>query len=126
MADTVVPPSPQPATRMQRVLDGIERVGNKMPDPAILFALALLLFELALGQARDEPLEELAVFRIGCERAGKRRVRHCEATNSPWWELPMLRRLLPLFTVSVLLGIAFANGSRSRDQCGWHDVEPAH
>ena len=29
--------APAPAGGMQRVLDGIERVGNKMPDPAILF-----------------------------------------------------------------------------------------
>lgn len=35
MADTAVPA--QPAGGMQRVLDGIERLGNKMPDPAILF-----------------------------------------------------------------------------------------
>ncbi len=50
MADTAVPPSPQPATRMQRVLDGIERVGNKMPDPAILF-LWLCLGVIVLSQA---------------------------------------------------------------------------
>ena len=38
MADTAVSPTPAaPHTRMQRVLDGIERLGNKMPDPAILF-----------------------------------------------------------------------------------------
>ena len=28
---------PSGKTRMQRMLDGIETVGNKMPDPAILF-----------------------------------------------------------------------------------------
>ena len=28
---------PSGKTRMQRMLDGIERLGNKMPDPAILF-----------------------------------------------------------------------------------------
>jgi aminobenzoyl-glutamate transport protein len=35
MTDTAVPA--QPAGGMQRLLDGIERLGNKMPDPAILF-----------------------------------------------------------------------------------------
>ena len=35
---------------MQRVLDGIERVGNKMPDPAILF-LWLCLGVILLSQA---------------------------------------------------------------------------
>src|SRR4051794_41792061 len=38
---TVEPgPSAQPAVKptfMERMLDGIERLGNKMPDPAILF-----------------------------------------------------------------------------------------
>jgi aminobenzoyl-glutamate transport protein len=28
-------------TRLQRVLDGIERIGNKLPDPALLFVLLL-------------------------------------------------------------------------------------
>lgn len=39
MADTLASPAaPEaPHTRMQRMLDGIERLGNKMPDPAILF-----------------------------------------------------------------------------------------
>ena len=38
MADAAVSPTPAaPHTRMQRMLDGIERLGNKMPDPAILF-----------------------------------------------------------------------------------------
>ncbi|MDA0183163.1 AbgT family transporter [Solirubrobacter phytolaccae] len=39
MADTLASPAPSapPHTRMQRMLDGIERLGNKMPDPAILF-----------------------------------------------------------------------------------------
>ena len=35
---------------MQRVLDGIERLGNKMPDPAILF-LWLCLGVILLSQA---------------------------------------------------------------------------
>lgn len=37
MGETLTPDVPAPHTRMQRVLDGIERLGNKMPDPAILF-----------------------------------------------------------------------------------------
>ena len=40
MADTIVPDPGTGAvekTGMERVLDGIERLGNKMPDPAILF-----------------------------------------------------------------------------------------
>lgn len=39
MADTLATPAtPEaPHTRMQRMLDGIERLGNRMPDPAILF-----------------------------------------------------------------------------------------
>jgi|tagenome__1003787_1003787.scaffolds.fasta_scaffold20948475_2 aminobenzoyl-glutamate transport protein len=52
MADTIVPDStaaPQ-ATAMERVLNGIERLGNRMPDPAILF-LWLCLGVIVLSQA---------------------------------------------------------------------------
>lgn len=59
--------APLPATRTQRVLASIERVGNKLPDPAVLFiallfvtwALSLLfsLFEYDLIDPRNgEPL----------------------------------------------------------------------
>ncbi len=46
---TPVPPSP-PARRglVTRFLDGVERVGNKLPDPAVLF-LILMLFTWALS-----------------------------------------------------------------------------
>ncbi len=37
MSDTTVPAPVPEHTFMQRVLDGIERFGNKMPNPAILF-----------------------------------------------------------------------------------------
>jgi len=37
MTDTAVPAPQTEHTFMQRVLDGIERMGNKMPNPAILF-----------------------------------------------------------------------------------------
>ena len=53
MADTIVPdPRSRPVekTGMERVLDGIERLGNKMPDPAILF-LWLCLGVILLSQA---------------------------------------------------------------------------
>jgi aminobenzoyl-glutamate transport protein len=48
----VAPPAPAAGehTRMQRLLDGIERLGNKMPDPAILF-LWLCLGVILLSQA---------------------------------------------------------------------------
>src|SRR3954447_27064472 len=53
MAGTIVP-EPGPAatkqTGMERMLDGIERLGNKMPDPAILF-LWLCLGVILLSQA---------------------------------------------------------------------------
>src|SRR3954454_8240061 len=50
VADTAVPAPAADHTRMQRVLDGIERLGNKMPDPAILF-LWLCLGVILLSQA---------------------------------------------------------------------------
>ena len=52
MADTIVPDSSGAAnkTGMEKVLDGIERLGNKMPDPAILF-LWLCLGVILLSQA---------------------------------------------------------------------------
>jgi hypothetical protein len=35
MTDTAIPPAAAPEhTFMERVLDGIERAGNKMPNPA--------------------------------------------------------------------------------------------
>ena len=53
MADTIVPDPGTGAvekTGMERALDGIERLGNKMPDPAILF-LWLCLGVILLSQA---------------------------------------------------------------------------
>src|SRR3954452_16303864 len=42
--------SPAPdATFMQRMLDGVERLGNKMPDPAVLFVW-LCIGVIALSQ----------------------------------------------------------------------------
>ncbi len=35
--------SPTPNPRIARILDWIERVGNKLPDPAVLFLLALVI-----------------------------------------------------------------------------------
>jgi aminobenzoyl-glutamate transport protein len=51
MTDVAQPPAPPAGehTLMQRVLDGIERLGNKMPDPAILF-LALCAVVIVLSQ----------------------------------------------------------------------------
>src|SRR3954451_20132187 len=53
MAETVVPPVAAPqeggAGFTQRMLDGIERLGNKMPDPAVLF-LALCVGVILLSQ----------------------------------------------------------------------------
>jgi aminobenzoyl-glutamate transport protein len=48
MADAAAVPVEH--TRMERILDGIERLGNKMPDPAILF-LWLCLGVILLSQA---------------------------------------------------------------------------
>jgi len=51
MTDTAQPAAAAPEhTFMQRVLDAIERLGNKMPDPAILF-LWLCLGVILLSQA---------------------------------------------------------------------------
>ena len=36
-------PAPQASPRLARVLDAIERAGNRLPDPALLFLLLLLL-----------------------------------------------------------------------------------
>ena len=40
-AATPVPTTGTGPTRLQRVLDGIERIGNKLPDPALLFVALL-------------------------------------------------------------------------------------
>src|SRR3954468_7207485 len=53
MADTILPDPGAAAakkTGMERMLDGIERLGNKMPDPALLF-LWLCLGVILLSQA---------------------------------------------------------------------------
>src|SRR3954453_15400215 len=50
MADTIPAPEAAQHTFMGRMLDGIERLGNKMPDPAILF-LWLCLGVILLSQA---------------------------------------------------------------------------
>jgi aminobenzoyl-glutamate transport protein len=39
----VASPGPPPASRLSRVLDSVERIGNKLPDPAVLFVLSLVL-----------------------------------------------------------------------------------
>jgi aminobenzoyl-glutamate transport protein len=51
MSTATPAPAPAPARRgvMQRLLDGVERVGNKMPHPAILF-LALCAAIIVLSQ----------------------------------------------------------------------------
>jgi len=52
LTDTVAPPgdeSPPNKTFMERMLDGVERVGNKMPHPAILF-LSLCVAVILLSQ----------------------------------------------------------------------------
>jgi len=43
MPDPIAPAAPAPATRLERVLGTIERVGNRLPDPAMLFLLMLAL-----------------------------------------------------------------------------------
>ena len=50
MTDVAQPAAPAEHTGMARVLDAIERLGNKMPDPAILF-LWLCLGVIVLSQA---------------------------------------------------------------------------
>jgi aminobenzoyl-glutamate transport protein len=39
----IAPPGHRPPTRMERMLGSIERVGNRLPDPAILFLLMLAI-----------------------------------------------------------------------------------
>ncbi len=43
----VVPPPSAPRSFLQRFLDGLERAGNKLPDPAMIFVVALALPFLA-------------------------------------------------------------------------------
>ena len=43
------PASPAPRGWAHRALDAVERVGNKLPDPAVLFLLAMVLTWLASG-----------------------------------------------------------------------------
>src|SRR3954447_22159103 len=50
MADTIPAPDAAQHTFTERMLDGIERLGNKMPDPAMLF-LWLCLGVILLSQA---------------------------------------------------------------------------
>jgi aminobenzoyl-glutamate transport protein len=47
--DAARPPSRPRPTLVERALDAIERVGNKLPDPAVLFFLMLLLTWVASG-----------------------------------------------------------------------------
>jgi aminobenzoyl-glutamate transport protein len=42
-ADTALPRDPGDRTRLNRFLDGVERIGNRLPDPALLFALLLAI-----------------------------------------------------------------------------------
>jgi aminobenzoyl-glutamate transport protein len=55
---TPSPSSARPVGALARFLDGLERVGNKLPDPAILFVwclvVVLLLSKLLSGTAFDE------------------------------------------------------------------------
>src|SRR4051794_39829415 len=52
MTDTMLPAEPAvpKATVMERMLDGIERLGNRMPDPALLFVW-LCVGVIVLSQA---------------------------------------------------------------------------
>ena len=40
---TTPTPAPAPRGLVTRLLDGVERIGNKLPDPAVLFLLLMLL-----------------------------------------------------------------------------------
>jgi len=43
MTDPAAIPDTRPPSRLERLLGGIERVGNRLPDPAVLFLLMLAL-----------------------------------------------------------------------------------
>lgn len=53
------PAAPRPRTSLQRLLDVIERVGNKLPDPAVLFLLGLLLTWLLSWLLADVSFREI-------------------------------------------------------------------
>jgi aminobenzoyl-glutamate transport protein len=42
-APEAAPPAPRSPSRLSRVLDSVERIGNRLPDPAMLFVLSLVL-----------------------------------------------------------------------------------
>jgi aminobenzoyl-glutamate transport protein len=45
-AESRLPPDPGARTRLARFLDGVERVGNRLPDPALLFVVLLVVVAL--------------------------------------------------------------------------------
>ena len=47
MTPDTVPASPVPGSRWQRALDILERAGNKLPDPVLIFVFALGLVWIA-------------------------------------------------------------------------------
>ena len=77
---------------MERVLDGIERLGNKMPDPAILF-LWLCLGVILLSQALAW-LDVKATYEVVAPPPGRRRrrpttaARPSRSTSRPYEQEP--------------------------------------
>ena len=56
---TLGPPSTRPATTLDRFLNGIEWAGNKLPDPAILFVIALVIVWVASALLAPAPFTEI-------------------------------------------------------------------
>ena len=122
MTDAAQPAADAPEhTFMQRMLDGIERLGNKMPDPAILF-LWLCLGVILLSQASTwldvkatyevvEPppvargadllrrLQPADLRRADRARAGRRTTRSATETTKVKGLLTGRRRALPVHVV---------------------------
>ncbi len=79
---------------LERILDGIERFGNKMPNPAILF-LALCVIVIVLSQVlywfdvkatyqvvEPPPVVAEEIYLGGSDRAGRRRAERAEPASS--------------------------------------------
>jgi aminobenzoyl-glutamate transport protein len=59
MTNAEPPPPPPTRTFGQRFLDGLERAGNKLPDPAMIFVIALLLTWIASVALAPVPFSDI-------------------------------------------------------------------
>ena len=99
----------QPKTAMQRLLDGVERVGNMVPHPVVIF-LILIGIVIVLS-AHPQPVRRFrndARESIPRPRRSRRRRPRCGACSMPTASASCMNSLFPNFMSFTAVGLMIA------------------